>query len=170
MNNKTLTGVFFANPRFFMIAIQDYYADHFARCYGCGRLNAHGYQLKTRWNGEHTLTTFVPKEYHTSIPGFVYGGLLASLIDCHGTGSAALALARDRGLVLVPYNAPRCVTVSLQINYLSPTPIESEIRILGKIIEVKGRKVIVDAELYADNKLCVTGRIIAVEVPENFGK
>lgn len=153
-----------------MIAIQDYYSDHFAQCYGCGRLNMHGYQLKTRWDGDHTLTVFVPKEYHTAIPGFVYGGLLASLIDCHGTGSAALALARERGLELQPYNAPRCVTASLQVNYLRPTQLGPKLSIHGKIIEVKGRKVVVEAELYADEILCATGKIIAVEVPENFGK
>jgi acyl-coenzyme A thioesterase PaaI-like protein len=152
-----------------MFAIQDYYADHFAHCYGCGRLNNHGYQLKTRWEDDHTVTTFVPSEHHTAIPGFVYGGLLASLIDCHGTGSAALALARERSLELQPFNAPRCVTASLQVNYLLPTPLGPELRIIGKIVEVKGRKVVVDAELYADEKLCVTGRIIAVEIPENFG-
>ncbi|MGC8864881.1 MAG: PaaI family thioesterase [Bacteroidales bacterium] len=153
-----------------MIAIQDFYADPFAQCYGCGRLNPHGYHLKTRWEGDHTLTTFIPSEHHTAIPGFVYGGLLASLIDCHGTGSASLALVRDRGIELQPYNAPRCVTASLQVNYHKPTPLGPELRILGKIVEVKGRKVIIDAELYAGDCLCVTGQIVAVEVPENFGQ
>ncbi len=152
-----------------MIAIQDYYPDHFAQCYGCGRLNAHGYQLKTHWEGDHTLTTFVPSQFHTAIPGYVYGGLLASLIDCHGTGSAALALARERGIEIKPYNAPRCVTASLQVNYLAPTPLGPELRIIGHIAEVKGRKVIVEAKLYAGDTLCVSGKIIAIEVPENFG-
>lgn len=80
------------------------------QCYGCGRLNEHGYQLKTAWYGEETLSVFTPAEYHTAIPGSVYGGLLASLIDCHGTGSVALALAKEKGIELKKYNAPRCVT------------------------------------------------------------
>ena len=73
-------------------AFQDYYPDHLSHCYGCGKLNTHGYQIKTFWDGDETLTTFTPKPYHTAIPGFVYGGLLASLIDCHATGSAAGAM------------------------------------------------------------------------------
>jgi len=67
---------------------QDYYPDNVAHCYGCGRLNAHGYRIKTFWRGDETVTRFRPEEFHTAIPGYVYGGLLASLIDCHGTGTA----------------------------------------------------------------------------------
>jgi len=78
-------------------AFQDYYPDHLAYCYGCGRLNEHGYHLKSYWDGEETVAHFTPKPYHIAIPGYVYGGLLASLIDCHGTGSAAAAAYRAEG-------------------------------------------------------------------------
>ncbi|MDO9510366.1 MAG: PaaI family thioesterase [Bacteroidales bacterium] len=151
-------------------AVQDYYPDHFGQCYGCGRLNEVGLQLKTVWNGDETLTLFVPRSYHTAIPGFVYGGLLASLIDCHGTGSAALALARDQNIELTEYNAPRCVTASLKVDYLKPTPINSELRIVGKIKELKGRKVIIEASLFSGETECVKGEIIAIQVPDNFGE
>ena len=70
-------------------AIQDIYPEDYAWCYGCGRRNETGLHLKTVWDGEKTVTTYTPREEHIAIPGFVYGGLLASLIDCHGTGSAA---------------------------------------------------------------------------------
>jgi acyl-coenzyme A thioesterase PaaI-like protein len=152
-----------------MKGIQDYYPDHFAACYGCGRLNEHGHQIKTWWDGEETVTRFVPKEYHTAIPGFVYGGLLASLIDCHGTGSAALALARADGMDLEEFNAPRCVTASLKVDYKKPTPIGAPIEIRGIIREVKGRKVVVEARLLSGGIECVTGEIIAVRVPDDFG-
>ncbi|WP_372753109.1 PaaI family thioesterase [Labilibaculum sp.] len=152
-----------------MKAIQDYYPDHFSHCYGCGKLNEHGHQIKTYWDGDNTITRFVPKEYHTAIPGFVYGGLLASLIDCHGTGSAALALAKNQGIELSNQNAPRCVTASLQVKYLKPTPIDSEIVIRGKIKEISDRKAIVSSELYANDVLCVSGEVISVLVPDNFG-
>ena len=133
-----------------MKGIQDYYPDHFAMCYGCGRLNDNGHQIKTTWNGEETITRFVPKDFHTAIPGFVYGGLLASLIDCHGTGSAALALAKANNIELTEYNAPRCVTASLKVDYKKPTPMGVELEIRGIIKEVKGKKVIIEAQLLAD--------------------
>ncbi|MGB8300059.1 MAG: PaaI family thioesterase, partial [Azonexus sp.] len=68
-----------------MRAFQDYYPENVAHCYGCGRLNADGHQIKTYWEGDESVTRFQPRPEHTAIPGFVYGGLLASLIDCHGT-------------------------------------------------------------------------------------
>jgi acyl-coenzyme A thioesterase PaaI-like protein len=151
-------------------AIQDYYNDHFSQCYGCGRLNQYGLQLKTRWQGDITITKFVPKPHHTAIPGFVYGGLLASIIDCHGTGSASLAFARFKNITLKGFNAPRFVTGSLKINYLKPTPIDSTLEIRGIIKEIKGRKVVVKAELTAEQVVCVTGEIIAINVGEDFGK
>ncbi|MFN4112256.1 MAG: PaaI family thioesterase, partial [Ignavibacteria bacterium] len=72
-------------------AVQDFYPDDLSHCYGCGRLNEYGHQLKSYWDGEETIAHFTPKPYHIAVPGYVYGGLIASLIDCHGTGSAALA-------------------------------------------------------------------------------
>ena len=153
-----------------MKGIQDYYPDHFAMCYGCGRLNDNGHQIKTTWNGEETITRFVPKDFHTAIPGFVYGGLLASLIDCHGTGSAALALAKANNIELTEYNAPRCVTASLKVDYKKPTPMGVELEIRGIIKEVKGKKVIIEAQLLAGGVVCVTGEIIAIQVNDDFGK
>ncbi len=153
-----------------MKAIQDYYPDHFGACYGCGRLNEHGLQIKTYWDGDETVTRFVPKSYHTAMPQFVYGGLLASLIDCHGTGSAALAIAKAEGIELDGYNAPRCVTGSLKVDYKKPTPIGAQLEIRGIIREVKGRKVTVEARLMADGDVCVTGEIVAIRVPDDFGK
>jgi len=70
-------------------AIQDLYPDPFAVCYGCGRLNPHGLHFKTYREGDETITRYTPQPYHTAIEGYVYGGLIASLIDCHGQTDAA---------------------------------------------------------------------------------
>jgi len=76
---------------------QDYYPDQLAHCYGCGRLNEHGLQIKSFWDGEESVCVFQPQPYHTAIPGYVYGGLIASLIDCHSTGTASAAAYRAQG-------------------------------------------------------------------------
>lgn len=60
-------------------AIQDDYPDDVAHCYGCGRLNKDGHHFRTGWDGDQTVTIYTPKPVHTAIPGFVYGGLMASL-------------------------------------------------------------------------------------------
>jgi acyl-coenzyme A thioesterase PaaI-like protein len=151
-------------------AFQDCYPDDVAHCYGCGFLNQAGHRIKTTWDGEQTVTRFIPKPEHTAVPGFVYGGLLASLIDCHSTGSGAAALARARDLDMERDGAPRCVTGSLELRYVAPTPLGPELEIRGTILEVKGRKVVVASELRAGEVLCVVGRAVVIEMPQGMGQ
>ena len=73
------------------VAVQDSYPPDVAVCYGCGRLNDDGLHIRTIWDGAQGVATFQPKPYHLAITGVVYGGLLASLIDCHAVGTAAAA-------------------------------------------------------------------------------
>jgi len=148
--------------------IQDYYPDDVAHCYGCGRLNEHGHQIKSFWEGDETVSHFMPKDYHTAIPGYVYGGLIASLIDCHGTGTAALAAYRAENREHDTLPAHRFVTASLQVDYLRPTPIGSELELRGKIIEIKGKKVISEITVSLNGVITARGKVIAVEMPESF--
>lgn len=150
--------------------IQDYYPDDVAHCYGCGRLNEHGHQIKSFWDGDETVAHFTPKEYHTAIPGSVYGGLLASLIDCHGTGTAALAAYRAENREPDTLPAFRFVTASLQVDYLKPTPLGVELELHGKILEIKGRKVITEITVAANGEITVRGKVVAVQMPESFSK
>lgn len=148
--------------------IQDYYPDDVAHCYGCGRLNEHGHQIKSFWDGDETVAHFTPKEYHTAIPGFVYGGLIASLIDCHGTGSAALAAYRSENRAPDKLPAFRFVTASLQVDYLKPTPLGVELQLRGKIVELKGRKIISEITVSANGEITARGRVVAVQMPEKM--
>ncbi|MCB9264557.1 MAG: PaaI family thioesterase [Lewinellaceae bacterium] len=148
-------------------AFQDYYADDVSHCYGCGRLNEHGHHLKSYWDGEETVARFTPKPYHTAIPGYVYGGLIASLIDCHGTGTAAAAATRARGTAMEE-GLLRFVTASLKVDYLRPTPLGPELELRGKVAELKERKVVVHITLYAEGQACARGEVIAVLMPEGM--
>lgn len=146
-------------------AFQDYYSDDFSHCYGCGRLNDHGLQIKSYWDGEESVATFLPNEHHIAIPGFVYGGLIASLIDCHCVGTAAAATYRKEGRQMDTEPILRFVTASLKVDYLAPTPLGVELEIRGRVIEVKEKKVVVEAKVLAKNKLCATGNVVAVRLP-----
>ena len=150
-------------------AFQDFYPDDWALCYGCGRLNEHGLHIRSVWDGDETVARFTPRPYHTAIPGYVYGGLIASLIDCHGTGTAAGAGYRAEGRE--PGSEPplRYVTASLKVDYLRPTPLGPELEIRGRVREVKGRKVVVEAWLMANGEVCARGEVIAVRLPEKWG-
>jgi acyl-coenzyme A thioesterase PaaI-like protein len=150
-------------------AFQDLYPEDYSHCYGCGRLNADGLQIKTYWEGDESVTRYTPRPYHIAIPGFVYGGLLASLIDCHGTGTAAAAAARAQGRPLDSDPPLRFVTASLKVDYLKPTPLGVVLEIRGRAKEVKGRKVVVESTLFASGVATVRGEVIAVQLPDTFG-
>jgi acyl-coenzyme A thioesterase PaaI-like protein len=143
-------------------AFQDLYADDYAHCYGCGRHNRQGLQLKSYWDGDETVCHHTPeKRFSGGYPQIVYGGLIASLFDCHAAGTAAAAKAKISGDPL-----SRFVTASLKVDYLSPTPIGVELEVRGKVVELKSRKITVDLRLHAEQRLCATGRAIMVEVQE----
>jgi len=150
-------------------AVQDYYPEESAHCFGCGRLNARGYRVKTYREGGETVTRFTPTADHTALPGFVYGGLIASLIDCHGTASAAIAALAAAGQEVGAGPAPRFVTAALSVDYLRPTPLGPMLEIRGRAVEVGERKVVVEATLSADGVVTARGRVVAVRVREKIG-
>jgi acyl-coenzyme A thioesterase PaaI-like protein len=149
-------------------AIQDYYSDPMSHCYGCGRLNDVGLKIKSYWDGTQSIASFKPKPYHTAFPGFVYGGLIASLIVCHGTGTAAAAAYHAEGREMGTEPELRFVTASIQVDYLKPTPINCVLELTGKIKEIKGKKVIIEVILSAKNEICAQGEVIAIKIPDNM--
>ncbi|MBM6546368.1 PaaI family thioesterase [Janibacter sp. YIM B02568] len=152
-------------------AVQDHYPEDAAHCYGCGARNPQGHQLKTRWAGEsrtETVTRFVPGAEQTAMPGYVYGGLVASVVDCSGTGSAALAATHAAGRDLEAEGALRFVTGTLEVRYVRPTPMGEELVVTGRIEELKGRKVTVLLTVEAAGSVVAEGRVVALQLPDEM--
>jgi acyl-coenzyme A thioesterase PaaI-like protein len=147
---------------------QHYYPESFSYCYGCGRLNDHGLQIQSFWDGEEAVCTFQPRPYHTAIPGYVYGGLIASLIDCHSTGTAAAAAYRAAGRELGSDPPLRFLTGSLRVDYLRPTPIEAVLEVRARVKEIRGRKVVITSTLSANGQVCARGEVLAVQMPDHL--
>ena len=148
-----------------MPALQDLYPDEFAHCYGCGRLNAHGLHVRTEWEGGEGVARFHPRPEHMAMPGYVYGGLLASLVDCHSIGTAAGAAMAAAGQRPGTDPTPRFVTASLQVDFLKPTPMGVELELRARALEVGERKVIVETTVQAGTVTVVRGRTVAVRLP-----
>lgn len=159
-------------------AFQDLYPEELSHCYGCGKNNNDGHQLKSYWQdidkdnllASTTIARYTPSDIFTALPGFVYGGMTASLIDCHGTGSAsAMAyLSQDREMGSSPIL--RFVTGALNVSFLAPTPQGVELELVGRFSEVKDRKITVDITLSANGVICSKGQVIAILMPESMAK
>ncbi|MDN5864374.1 MAG: PaaI family thioesterase [Gammaproteobacteria bacterium] len=152
-----------------MRAIQDFYPEDFSHCFGCGRLNEHGYRIKSHEDGDAVVLRFDPEPYQLSVPGFTYGGLIASLIDCHAMATAAAATYRAEGREPGTEPPLRFVTARLQVDYLKPTPI-CPLEIRARAREVGARKVLVDAELRAGGEVTARGDVVAVRLPDTMRK
>jgi acyl-coenzyme A thioesterase PaaI-like protein len=148
------------------IAIQDTYPESAAHCYGCGRLNEVGHQIKTRSAGDVTITEFVPEPFHTAFIDSTYGGLIASVIDCHSTGSAAIFAMAAEGHEVGSEPSPRFVTAHLEVDYLAPTPLEP-MQVEGRMVEIGERKVIVESELSVDGTVTARGSAVLIRLPES---
>lgn len=148
--------------------IQHYYPEAGAICFGCGRNNPHGLRIETYWDGSEGVCRYRPRPEYTAFPGAVYGGLIASLIDCHsmatamavGTEAAGLTLGHD---LLLPF-----VTGNLNVSFLSPTPVGVEIELRARVKELGPRKIVVTCSVLAEGRECARGEVVAVRVPSNF--
>jgi acyl-coenzyme A thioesterase PaaI-like protein len=145
-------------------AFQDCYPDRFSHCYGCGRSNPHGHHVKSYWDGEETVARFtVRPEFSGGVPGHAFGGMVASLLDCHGTASAAAFAYRAAGRRLGDDGEfMRFVTASLKVDFLRPTPIGVELVVRGRLLAIEGRRVRVDLSLSAGDQTCARGEMVAV--------
>jgi len=131
-------------------------------CFGCGPANEHGLQINSYRTEQGLEMRFTPSEEHQAFPGMVNGGIIGTLMDCHGNWAAAIALMDEQNL-----DEPPCtVTASYSISLRRPTPTDTELVITAYAEEISGNKVNVRMELKADDKICATGKGLFVAVKE----
>jgi len=151
-----------------MTAIQDLYPDDFAHCYGCGRNNSEGHHLKSFVEGDEVVAHFTPSSYHIALPGFVYGGLLASLVDCHAMATAAAGPELAAGRKIGERQVERYVTAALRVDYLKPTPLGGELEVRGRVTEHTEKKAVVSITVSSSGIVTVRAEVVAVRIPKNM--
>ena len=145
-------------------AIQDHFSGDYAICYGCGSNNPHGLHVRTVWDGDCGTFRFTPRDHHTAFPGVVYGGLIASLFDCHCIGTAIAAAYDAEGRPPDSDPAIMYVTANLNVNYVRPTPMDRELLLIARVIEAKGKKCVVAATLSESGTECANARVVGIRV------
>lgn len=150
-----------------MKAIQDQIPEN--HCYGCGADNPRGMQIKSYYDGTVSRCTYTPKPEQSAGPkAFVYGGTIASLIDCHSVGTAIAAYYELEGRAIGAGEAIWCVTGRLTVNYLAPTPIDADIRMETRVESLAEKKAVLATRLYSGDALTAEGEVIAVRVPPEW--
>jgi len=143
--------------------IQDQWPEEGTFCWGCGKNNEHGLQLKSYWEDDEAIAVWKPEDHHLAFHGILNGGIIATLMDCHGTGtanSAAHKAAGDSGSHFMH------VTGGISVKYLRPTPLNNPVTLRARVTEMSEKKIKVSCDLYSDDVKCATGEVMTVRVDQ----
>jgi acyl-coenzyme A thioesterase PaaI-like protein len=148
-------------------AFQDEYLDERADCWGCGRNNHEGLQIKSYWDGDEAVAHFQPAEFFTGHKGVLNGGIIATLMDCHCMGLAMASAHRAEGRVIGSRPLISYVTASLKIDYLKPTPLTSDgVDLRARVERIEGRKTWMMCSLLAAGVETAKGEVLGVRINE----
>ena len=86
-------------------------------CYGCGDDNPINLGLTFAREGERCIATFRPRPDHRGVPGFLHGGVAATVLD---ETMASLGWMLD---------GVHCVTATLELKYRKPVSLDGALRI-----------------------------------------
>lgn len=140
-------------------SLQEIYAPN-SRCFGCGPTNPRGLHIKSRVEGDLVVADWKPEPYHEAFEGYVNGGIIGVLFDCHSNWTATYSLMKRRGLS----TPPGTVTAEYCVTHLSPTPITSTLHLVSKIVDSTEKKAVVETTLDAEGKITAKfkGTFVAV--------
>lgn len=145
-------------------AFQDRIRDNY--CFGCGPTNEHGLHLKSCWEGEESVSTFLPHAHHSAGPRHVLnGGIIATVIDCHSICTAIADHYRRENRDIGSPPDIWCVTASMSIDYLAPAAIDKPLNLRARILETSGKKTRIACAAYSGADECARGEVLAIRVP-----
>lgn len=144
-------------------ALQDIVKVH---CFGCGSLNEQGLQIKSHWEGDELVCRWRPQPYHIGHPGFVYGGMIASVVDCHSIWTAMATLCRDQGLPIQEDGPrpPAFVTGKLSVSYLKPASIDEALELRARVVDRSERRANVVCRVLQGGIECAIAEVVTVRV------
>ena len=122
------------------------------RCFGCGPANEKGLRLRSHARGDGTVTAlFTPWPEHDNGLGFLNGGIIATVLDCH-SAAAVTHEAFTRGWPPLPGASLPYVTAGLDVQYLRPAPLTGIVELFAEVTEADESRMTAHAWLEWDGK------------------
>jgi len=144
------------------LSLQEKYAPQ-NNCFGCGPTNEKGLRIRSFERGDEYVCTFRPEPHHNAFQGVLSGGICGTLLDCHSNWAACTALMKASGATEVPCT----VTADYSVKLKRPTPMDADVIITAKVVEMTGdhKIAIVEAKMESKGKVTATcrGTFVAVE-------
>ena len=142
------------------LSVQERYAPQ-NRCFGCGPANAKGLRIRSFEKGDELVAEWAPEPHHEAWTGAVNGGIVGALLDCHSNWAAAMHLMRQSGTETLPST----VTAEFHVKLLRVTPSDGPLTLRARVVESKGNRATVEAEIEAIGEKTATCRGVFVAVP-----
>ena len=115
------------------------------------------------------IADWKPASHHEAFTGYVSGGIIGALFDCHSNWAAAYHLMMKKGLSSPPGTA----TANYCITYHRPTPIDSTLHLTSRVLELSDNRAMVETTLETSGRVTATFKGTFVAVKENhpaFGR
>ncbi len=146
--------------------VKKYFQDYMPGnvCFGCGNENPEGLQIKSFWEDQKSICTWMPQEKYHGWANLLNGGILATLIDCHCMCTAMAAAYKNEGRDLGSSPEYRYATGTITVKYLKPTSCQKEIRLEAEVTEIKGKKVVMHCNVWSDSEKTAEAQVIAIRV------
>lgn len=141
-------------------------------CFGCGPRNPLGLRIKSFWSGEEeSLCRFLPAAHHCAGPkGYVNGGIIATVADCHCVCTAMAEGYRRAGRKIGVGEVVLYVTGSLSVTYVAPAPIDQELLFRARIVSSDEKKTVLSCDVHAGSVRVAAAEVVAVRVPPGWGE
>jgi acyl-coenzyme A thioesterase PaaI-like protein len=129
-------------------------------CFGCGPSNPKGLQLRSYPAEDGTVQAqFLPWPEHDSGLGYLNGGIIATLLDCHSaaavTHEADLRGWQPLGAAKLPY-----VTAGLDVRYLRPSPLHEPVELRAAVTQADEGQMTSTVELWWEGKPRASGTAV----------
>ena len=111
--------------------------------------------LRSYRDGDFTVTEFTPRPEHDNGFGFLNGGIISTVLDCHGA-AVVMWEASERGWEAAPGAPVPFITAGFDVRFLRPTPLGPPVRLVGTPVSVDESEIVVGCELEVDGKTRAT--------------
>lgn len=120
-------------------------------CFGCGPINTKGLQLRSYARDGVIVATFEPSPEHDNGLGYLNGGIISTLLDCH-SAAAVLLEAEERGWRALPGGVMPFVTAGLDVRFLRPAPLYEAVALRAAVLRASELEITAEVQLVADGK------------------
>jgi acyl-coenzyme A thioesterase PaaI-like protein len=121
------------------------------RCFGCGPANPKGLRLRSFPAEGWVVARFAPWPEHDNGLGYLNGGIIATVLDCHS--AAVVLLEAERHNWTAPAGVPLpYVTAGLDLRYLRPSPLGETVELRGVAVSANESEIVADVELLWEGK------------------